>query len=362
MLVLDQPTAQRIVERTMLAIGHSVNVMSPDGVIIASGEPRRVGSVHAAARLVAQRCEPLLIEAADVHEYPGSKPGVNLPVTVGGQLAAVVGISGSPGEVSHLADLVCMTAELMLEQAALLAAGQHRRRQIEETLLAACEGKPVPAVWFEQLGIDMSRQRVALLVEATSQKSVDQVLAPLLPAVEQRHKTALAMHLSPRQLLLFLETEQPQPGPEEVRRLLNLPLRDDVILAVGATFSTHFQMGYQSARMTLEVGRRQAPDKRDLHYADFHVAVLWHSLGPGWQQSQLQAVLDGLLDHRHGALYLRTLERYIDCDGQIPYCAEQLHVHPNTVRYRLHKVESLTGLSPFSMRDLLVLQLALVTR
>lgn len=362
MLVLDQKIAQRIVERTMIAIGHSINVMSPDGVIIASGEPQRVGSLHEAARMVAERGQPLVIETCDLDQYPGAQPGVNLPVTVGGHLAAVVGISGSPAEVSHFADLVCITAELMLEQVALLEAGQHRRRQIEETVLAACEGKPVPDVWFEQLGIDLHRQRAALLLEVTTQEAVEQVLAPLLSSIEQRQKTALAVHLSPRQLLLFLETDQEQPCPDRFRRLLSLPSRDDIILAVGQAFTRNFQMGYQSAKATLEVGRRKDPAQKSFRYDVFRVPVLWHSLTPGWQHQELQAPVADLLKQRHGELYLKTIARFIESDGQILRCAELLHVHPNTVRYRLRKVESMTGLSPFSLRELLILQLALDTR
>lgn len=358
-LVLDQLTAQRIVERTMLAIGHSVNVMSPGGLIIASGDSTRVGCQHEAARLVAERGQALVIDASDADSYPGVRPGVNLPVTVNGELAAVVGISGIPDEVGQFADLVCMTAELMLEQAALIEAGQHRRRQVEDTLMAACEGKPVPAQWFEQLGIDARRHRVAMILEATTREAVDQVLVPLVPLIEQRQKAVIAVRLSPFQLLLFQETGQTPPGPEEVRRLLNLPPRDDLFLAIGQVFSGHFQMGYQSAKATLTVGRRKAPTRQILYYGDFRVAALWHSLSPAWQQDEMEAPVTSLLRQRQGELYLKTLRRLIECDGQIQRCADELHVHANTVRYRLQKVQSITGLSPFSLQDLFILQLAL---
>lgn len=359
---LDQATAQRIVERTMLAIGYPVNVMNPDGVIIASGSPQRVGSLHEAARLVAEKGEPLVIDDVQAAEYPGTRPGVNLPVKVGGQLAAVVGISGAPRDVSHFADLVCMTAELMLEQAALLEAGQHRRRQIEETLLAACEGKPVPSVWFEQLGIDVARNRVAVILEAETQPVADTVLLPLLQTLEYRQKAVLAVHTSPNQLLIFLESEPGRTSPDELRVMLNLSPRSDITVAVGQVFSRDFRAGFQSAKGTLEVGKRRHSAGRQFHYEDFRVPVLWQSLRPGWQNEELQAPVNKLLKHRQGDLYLRTLERFIECNGQVTECSQRLHVHANTVRYRLRKIESITELSPFELRDLLTLQLALDTR
>jgi len=346
----------------MQAIGWSVNVMTPDGIIIASGEPRRVGDHHEAAKLVASSGHPLIIDDSRSGAYSGTRPGVNLPVTVGGEMAAVVGISGAPEEVSQYADLVRITAELMLEQAALLEAGQHRRRQIEDVLLAACEGKTVPEIWFEQLGIEADCPRIGVILEATTQVAVEQVLVPLTPFLEQHHRAALAVRLSPRQLLIFAETG---PSRSEFNNLLaTLAARgkDDVILAAGKSFTRNFVAGYQSATATLEVGRRRNPGASLLRYEEVRIPALWQSLAPHWQQAELQALIEHLVEHRQGELYLKTLSRYIDCDGEIKRCADQLNIHPNTVRYRLQKIEALTRLSPFVLRDLLVLQFALETR
>ncbi|WP_328187200.1 sugar diacid recognition domain-containing protein [Marinobacter sp. OP 3.4] len=361
MLVLDQRSAQRIVDRTMRAIGHSVNVMSPDGLIIASGDPHRVGSLHEAARLVAEGGEPLIIGEQDCDNYPGARPGVNLPVRVEGRLAAVVGISGPPEEVSRFADLVRITAELMLEQVALLEAGQHRRRHIEETLLAACSGKPVPAVWFEQQGLRADSLRVGVIVEARGERAVDEVLAPLVSFLERKGKPVLAVRQSASRLLVFLEAESDRPDSDRIRRLLNLTTRDDVALAVGQTFTTDFELGYQSVQATREVGLRKAPQALDLCYPDLRMAALWHSLSPGWQQQDLQTLIAAVRDERQGEGYLKTLSRFIECNGEVQRCADRLHIHPNTVRYRLRKIHSLTGLSPFSLPDLLLLHLALET-
>jgi hypothetical protein len=43
-----------------------------------------------------------------------------------------------------------------------------------------------------------------------------------------------------------------------------------------------------------------------------------------------------------------TLRAYLDCDLSVPKTAERLFVHPNTVRYRLTKLEELTGLDTAS--------------
>lgn len=361
MPVLDQRSAQRIVDRAMPAIGHSVNVMNPAGLIIASGDPRRVGSLHEAARRVAQEGNALIINEQNCDAYPGARPGVNLPVRVEGRLAAVVGISGPPEEVSRFADLVRITAELMLEQVALLDASQHRRRHIEETLMAACAGKPVPAVWFEQQGLRADSLRVGVIIESRGEQAVAEVLNPMISLLEQAGKPALAVRQSASRLLLFLNVDTERPDTDRIRRMLNLTARNDVALVVGQTFTTDFELGYQSVRATCDVGRDKTPQAINLRYSDLRISALWHSLSPGWQQQELAALVVAVRDDRQGDGYLKTLSRFIESNGEVQRCADGLHIHPNTVRYRLRKIHNLTGLSPFSLPDLLLLHLALET-
>ncbi|MBX6383450.1 MAG: PucR family transcriptional regulator ligand-binding domain-containing protein [Microbispora sp.] len=56
-------------------------------------------------------------------------------------------------------------------------------------------------------------------------------------------------------------------------------------------------------------------------------------------------------DRRHGAELVRTLGAFLDCTGSWNACAERLHVHVNTVRYRIRRVEELTGKDLSSMAD-----------
>uniref|UniRef100_UPI00140CC137 PucR family transcriptional regulator n=1 Tax=Streptomyces sp. YIM 98790 TaxID=2689077 RepID=UPI00140CC137 len=48
-------------------------------------------------------------------------------------------------------------------------------------------------------------------------------------------------------------------------------------------------------------------------------------------------------DRRHRAELVRTLEAFLACDGSWTRCAERLHVHVNTLRYRIGRIEELTA-------------------
>ncbi|NEA26633.1 PucR family transcriptional regulator [Actinomadura bangladeshensis] len=59
---------------------------------------------------------------------------------------------------------------------------------------------------------------------------------------------------------------------------------------------------------------------------------------------------------------LRTLERYLACDLDRRTTGAALHVHPNTVAYRVRRISALTGLDPARPSDLRLLHAALIAR
>ena len=81
------------------------------------------------------------------------------------------------------------------------------------------------------------------------------------------------------------------------------------------------------------------------------------------RQSDAQAVLAHLLDplERNPDLPL-TLEVYLDHDLDRRKTAAALHVHPNTLDYRLRRIVDLTGLDPATTRGLQLLGAALAAR
>ena len=48
-------------------------------------------------------------------------------------------------------------------------------------------------------------------------------------------------------------------------------------------------------------------------------------------------------DDRHRAELLPTLREFLTCSGSWNACAAKMYVHVNTVRYRIRRIEELTG-------------------
>jgi purine catabolism regulator len=56
---------------------------------------------------------------------------------------------------------------------------------------------------------------------------------------------------------------------------------------------------------------------------------------------------------------MRSLEAFIECNGQWEAAARRLYCHRHTLRYRIRKVEELTGRDLASARDRIEFWLAL---
>jgi len=67
-------------------------------------------------------------------------------------------------------------------------------------------------------------------------------------------------------------------------------------------------------------------------------------------------------DERHRAELVSTLREFLACSGSWNACAAKMYVHVNTVRYRIRRVEELTGRDLSSLDDQVDFFLALRIR
>ena len=117
---LDTKMAQDIVARTMRIIDTNINVMDARGRIIGSGDRERIGELHEGALLVLSQGRVVDIDDAVARHLHGVRQGINLPLRLEGEIVGVIGLTGEPESLRKYGELVCMTAEMMLEQSRLM--------------------------------------------------------------------------------------------------------------------------------------------------------------------------------------------------------------------------------------------------
>lgn len=380
MSLLDASLAQSIVDRAMQILHSNVNVMDERGLIIASGERARIGARHDGALLVLAQGRAVEIDDALASRLHDARPGINLPLRAEGRVVGVVGLSGAPEGIRQHAELVRMAAETMLEQARLmqvLARDERLREELVLQLIGAAPGTPAAAEWARdwarRLQVDLAVPRVALLIDIdapalaadallAAQQRLQRQLSALEPGV-------LSAPVSLRELAVLLPV---QPGEGEPSRLrvrverLQARLAADggrARFALGGLFVSVVGEGlvrsWQSARATLRVGRRRQPEVALHCYADLTLAVLLAGLAEGWRVDELQRPLQRLAAHDRDGQLRRTLAVWFAHDMKIAPSAAALHVHRNTLDYRLRRIAELTGLDLARLDNCLLLFIGL---
>lgn len=94
-----------------------------------------------------------------------------------------------------------------------------------------------------------------------------------------------------------------------------------------------------------------------------HQALLAH-VPDDLRSGYVQRLLGPLRAHddRHHAALEETLDVFLRCSGSWSRCSAQLHIHVNTLRYRIARIAELTGRDPTRLEDQVDLFLALRAR
>ncbi|MER5552441.1 PucR family transcriptional regulator ligand-binding domain-containing protein [Streptomyces sp. NPDC002793] len=151
-----------------------------------------------------------------------------------------------------------------------------------------------------------------------------------------------------------------------VRAPLTAGLSDDGRLTLGVSAAVHSAEGLRGALEEARHARRVAAARPGPVCAAGHHELASHVLLLPFVPDDVRRaftarLLDPLRDYdrRHRAELIETLMAFLDCDGSWTRCAARLHLHVNTLRYRVGRIEQLTGRDLSRLEDKLDFFLAL---
>lgn len=372
-MILDSQLAQQIVDRTMAIIGYNINVMNQAGVIIGSGEKNRIGQVHDGAILALKHGDSVELTAESCVALKGVKPGINMVLRNQQQVVGIVGITGEPKDIRDFANLVKMSAEMIIEQAALVEQLQWDRRHREEFISAWIHNTLSAAeldAWAARLSIDLSKPRVAVVIafrQPKSGQSLDQI-RQVVELLEHPERDNLVAVVSMQEIVVLKPCRTPEHWTSEyeslrIDKLMARLKAYDITgydIALGQLFinSNAIHLSYQSAKQVLRIGQVRQPEKQKHLYEELRLPVLLLPLNEGWQGEQWRRVMQELQTQDKSGQLVKTLKGLFAANGNLNLCAQQLFIHRNTLRYRLEKITEFTGIDTNSLLGLAELYIA----
>lgn len=147
-----------------------------------------------------------------------------------------------------------------------------------------------------------------------------------------------------------------------IKSLTNYLKLEDINIGIGRFYHsiTDLCKSYQEAKIALELGKYINEETRVSHFDNLGAIRLMANISYDILEEYYREYLDKLLEHdeKNNTKFMQTLDMYLHQNGDLNKTAEKLYLHPNSLRYRIKKIEEITDLDLQKYENLLNLFLA----
>ncbi len=373
-LVLEERGLEEIVATISSAVGGTVAILGARGERLAGRAFRR----QLSAETVNAIREEALAHTADGHPFVPSHPAVagralaHPVISPGGgppqAWVVIVRDSGGLGDFERLI-LQQAVAVVALELMRRRVASETERRLAGDVLAGALGGRLDPTELRRRLEPFGIGDEAAVLVFALDDPAAaEPVLERALAA--DACPAVVAPHASGRRELLCAVVNAADRDPvdlaAEARRAL---VKEQGAVRAAASRPAppeNLRHSFHEARCALEataIGNGNAPEVaswRDLGAFTLLLSIQDDDALKLYCDSVLGPIEEG--DEDYGGELLRSLEAFIEQNGQWEKAAREVYCHRHTLRYRMRKVEELTGRDLSRAHDRIEFWLALRAR
>lgn len=379
-MIISPELAQKIVDNAMCLVHRNVNIMNREGIIIATGHPHRMNTFHKGARDVIETGAVIEIFPGELALYPGALQGVNLPIVMDEQVVGVVGVFGHPDEVRDTGRLVKMITELILERDVIqrdIRSKLRLREQLIDMAVTNAAGEISPKLrrTASALGLDLSVPRAVVLVD----------VAPLITKLKEEYGPSefvteraedsvierfgnsdlvaeqdIAVILDKRLVILKacsqdFHEERLLQWTEKMSTFLDPDFPHKCGIGAVANSAVEYNASFKQALFCLA---HTNTAKRTGCIYEREVLVRYASREALTNSTKL--ALAGVAKRFGAAVkdnpeFRRTIEALLENNLDINATADRLHVHRNTLLYRLSRFEVVTGLDPHHKIDDVIL-------
>lgn len=363
--MLQPELAEKIVKEVQKLIAEEIIVVNTEGMIMASTNRERIGTFHEGAFITSQQKKKLIITEKDTPRLKGVKSGINLPIFFQHDVIGVIGITGEPETVTPFGEIIRKMTELLISENYYGEQFDYHSRAMETLVLEWLQTKEPSSDLLERaraLTINLELRRTAVIIEFEQREhplSRD-AWSSILNSFSQNKKDVVTRSGNERIIVLIDCTESVQPTSIKHRL-------EHFLLYIKNSFGISAYAGvgqcaappslyhsYVQAERALKLARRS----RGIIFDEkLILEMVTGELTSEIKAEYIQRTIEPLLTEKD---LLETLIELFKQNHSLKNTAQSLHIHINTLHYRLKKIEELTHLNPNSIHDLFCLYLAIL--
>lgn len=356
-----------IVTQVMSLLGRDVSLADPRGQLLASYDPDLVGQAVAGAEMVVASEDPSDLEDGSA---------VGFPITYDGDPVGVLVIHADHQSVKELIPVTRSLVELLVTGEAEQKLPDNLDQLLWQLFHSHSDAEREQIISEARLlGVDLSKPRFVVLLNvpgfAEQLASSDDKAAPIERIKEKISREVSAVFpTSPDNTITyfgrnrFLLLKDASKGDETVEMFRNKAdqmiknLDAKVSIGIGGLYLgiEGLLTSYREADTALRIGMKLEEEGKAYFVDDLGLYVVFGSVSTEKQIALSKRLLAPLLKEPD---LLKTLRAYFDRNLNLTKAAKELHIHRNTLIYRLGKIKELLGLDPELFEEAVQLRLAL---
>jgi len=363
---LSPQFARTIVTQVMSLLGRDVSLVDPKGSVVASYDPNLVGSRLKGAAAAAKSDELAELDEA-----------VAFAVRYDGEPVAVLVIHADRKEVKDVIPVTQSLVELLVGRGGVDQRTGDNLDQLLWRFFHSLSGAERDVVVTEArlLGADLSKPRFAVLINVPgfAQRLVQagDKSIPIMRFKDKLGREVRALFAASRDNLItyfghdrFLLLKDASRGDETLQLFLQKSgqmfknIGGELTAGVGNRYlgSEGLATSFKEAETALRLGLKLKKPGGAYLVDDLGLYVVFGEVSVDRQVHLAKRLLAPLLKEED---LLKTLRAYFDANLTLTQAAKALHIHRNTLIYRLGKIKTLTKLDPEEFEDAVQLKMAL---
>ena len=356
--MIDPMLANSFIKRVAQCTEYNINIMDERGIIIASRNPARVGTFHEVAMKIMKGTQDVIIVNEENSGY-GVKKGVNMAIYSKNHKEGVLGITGDPEEVGQIAQIVKLSVEVMLEHE-LLKLEKIQRRSLKEQLLNNIINSDEIHMddlkrYTQPLKLKENVLRIPVLIHIKEQKSakICEEVMDLLRNSQSHSSQDLSSMVSEREVLLYKYLEDTADIMQQykyvVAEALSMVLR--YLRNSGYQYSIYvgsfkndfrsYKTGYRQCQwLGQQIGEEGSYYFYD-HSSDYFMAHV-----PVKEFEDAFGGIESIMTEKQIENFKEVIGALQKAYYNLSVAGELMHVHKNTLSYRLDKIRELLHMDP----------------
>lgn len=355
--MIDALLAKRLIERITKYTEYNVNIMDEKGIIIASKNTSRIGTFHEVALQIIQG-EKDIIRVDNENTQFGVKKGVNMAIYYHKKKEGVVGVTGDPEEVMPIALIIRMAVEVMLEYE-LFKYEKMQRRNLKEQLLNIILYKDdLQKEDWERLNLQLHMKediiRIPILIHIDNDIDFCEHVLNIFSS-GSRHSTQDLLCLTrDGDILLYKSTDCSLVElMKNYKYIVAEALSDGLRYMRSAechfsVFVGSFQNNFQYYRMGYEhcVWLKQNISHGQSSYFYDDISRYFTSILPLTELQVAYYTIEKNLGEKFLESFKEIVEALREANFNLNEASKRMHVHKNTLVYRLDKIREALNVDP----------------